>query len=345
MPITYFEGFDDITTETELVNKGWLAFGGSNFGILGTNRHGTAGGGIFSRHGTNAAVYQFPTAVDDVIVGFAYFRDTQLGTADYNIIDFRTDNGTNTLSLRAMAAGGSTYTINIYKNGNATLLHALPIIFQQQWYYFEIRARFTVGQEYLEFRVNGLPVYTSTGLTWPASTINRAAWNSNSSVYIYLDDMYMINNSDGIGFLGNVRIPYVIPNADTVQRDFTPNSGPTNYTQVDETSTIDNDTTYVSSSASGARDLLELNSLPVYTRTGICGIKPIVYVKNQSDAAAIREVMKSGTTVTTGTSKTITDTTTYKPYHSMGAVRLNPDTNLPWTEADITNLQIGYEVT
>lgn len=360
MPLIHFDGFDDVASATDLTNKGYTNVTGSYAGPF-SNRHGNPVGafgswGIGNSFGSGTGFRRvLPAQYTDIIVGFAFFHQWYSGAVNsinsifqlYGSDEFfhlrGTKNGNNTNAGLLISARKTSGNILIAEN---TLI---PLEYQT-WYYIEVRLRTTPGSEYLEIRVNGNQFITATGFSLDRTFVDQVGWvgvgntdNSGNRVFCY-DDIYIINNSDSLGFLGNVRIPYIPPNADTVQKDFVPNSGIINYTQVDETSTTDGDTTYVASSTPGARDLLDLSSLPAYTRTAIAGIKPSVAVKTQVDTANIREVIKSGSTITTGASKAVNDVTNYKLYDSLGAIRLNPDTNLPWTEADITNLQIGYEV-
>jgi hypothetical protein len=90
------------------------------------------------------------------------------------------------------------------------------------------------------------------------------AWSS----YIYFDDLY-IDDTTGTteaALPPRIAIDVVLPNGDSLPLEWTPNSGSTHYTQIDDPGSDDTDLTYISTNAGTDRVTLQnISSLPVDT--------------------------------------------------------------------------------
>ena len=145
--------------------------------------------------------------------------------------------------------------------------------------------------------------------------------------------------SDSITPLGPQRIYTLRPNADTIEKDWVPSSGATNYLMVDDV-VVDADATYVTASTVGDYDLYDIPNYPVATGT-IQAVNHIVWAR-KTDAATrtITSTIKSGATTTDSSQYTLS--ANFVGYSTL--YEANPNTSASWTVTDINNLQIGQKV-
>ena len=114
----------------------------------------------------------------------------------------------------------------------------------------------------------------------------------------------------------------------------------TNWENVDELGGHDGDTTTVSSSIAGDKDLYSVSTFP----GGISAIAGLFVTgfgrSDESAQASARLKVKSGNTEAEGATKLFTGAA-YKSFSASFPV--NPDTTLPWTNSDV--VQVGVEIT
>lgn len=365
MAVVFFDGFDDIIAYSQLASeRGWAnhgdLFGGNpQLFSLPVGRYGSGKAVETVHYSTvNGGYEKTFTAAAHVIFGVAIKSDfyTGGGGLNRNFIEFR--NGAANLVLqieRRTTSGTSTgvdeptfvntdWYFRVFKGtktvGNLLFTNPTRVFAEASpWLYVEVLLNCNVGSEQVILRVNGAEIFNATGITLPQLTVDRVRLCAGNFRNTY-DDVYLVNNADGTGFLGNVRIPYLSPDADTAQKDFTPNAGGTNYTQVDETSS-DSDTTYVSATTPGARDILSVANVSGYTPTGIKGVTTYTTAKVAADPANLRPVIRTAGVVANGASVPLT--TSYSIIANVYTV--NPATGVNWTPAEISALEAGYEIT
>jgi hypothetical protein len=152
-----------------------------------------------------------------------------------------------------------------------------------------------------------------------------------------IDDLYY---NDVATRIGECRVETIRPNADTADADWTPNGGTAHFSRVNET-VSDGDTTYVSSSTVGHRDLYELGNLSGVP-AAIHAVAPVMIArKDDATTRAVALVTDSGGTVTVGGNKAMT--ASYARYADI--LELNPDTGSAWDAAAVNALLVGVEVT
>lgn len=162
---------------------------------------------------------------------------------------------------------------------------------------------------------------------------------------MWFDDLYVCDaagpaNTD---FLGDCRVITLAPDADGSTNDFTPQGGGANFVEVDDgTSGSDDDATYVSASAVGAKDLYGYPALSA--EPGV--IKGVAVTtrarKTDAGARAFRAVARSGTTETAAGAShdalaSYADT--------QDIFETDPDTGAAWTEAGFAAAEFGIEIT
>jgi hypothetical protein len=198
--------------------------------------------------------------------------------------------------------------------------------------------------------LNGGAVLTLTGQNTRA-TANSSAnqvgtgpmTSTPSSMTFDLDDFFAC---DGTGsapqnaFLGDARIDCLFPSGDGSQSAWTPSSGTTHSTLVDETAPND-DTDYLSTATAGARDAQTLGDLPALGSVSIVGL--VHWLSARKDDAGTRQVkslVKSGaTTVVGGTTHALS--TSYLYYGEIWP--LDPATSAAWTTTAVNALEAGAE--
>jgi hypothetical protein len=175
------------------------------------------------------------------------------------------DDGT-TLHVRLPAGGTSTYT-------NAVSVNT--------WHYIEVewKAAKAVDGGYIKVWVDGTLIhdvgtedvstasfFRTLGFTY-GSQISGGNNDGTNSTPSAMDDMYFIH-VDGVTHvagtpLGDSRVIKLSPTSDAVPNDWTPDSGVTNYTQVDEQDWVTTD--YVDATTTGDDDHYGLATLAATT--------------------------------------------------------------------------------
>ena len=217
-------------------------------------------------------------------------------------------------------------------------------VLAKAWQNITVRVVISVTVGEIIVRVDGVVIYAGTGLNTGTLSIVSASLQSApwSGVYTcYFDNFVALNalgthsNSLPTGRL-NVRAYY--PNADGSYTGFTPNSGSTHYTQVNEAQ-ADDDASYVSSTAS-AEDSYDIQSLP---GSGIDQVHAVqvraVYRKTDLNPKVLH--------VTARSSSALAETADISVPMSYASSTLvlpdDPNTSDQWVVANVNALQIGVK--
>lgn len=237
--------------------------------------------------------------------------------------------------------GGQLY---FYNGGTGTLLATSPVcIVLNAWHFIEVTifVSDTVGTILCKVdgatQVNASALDTRNGATTGISDLwlGNDATDNRLGNYIF-DDIYM---TDGAS-LGEMRVETRYANADTAQKQWTPNSGSNNYSRVNET-LVDGDTTYVEGTTAGDHDLYGLapmSSVPA----SVPGIQ-LVHFGRKTDAGtrAITTTLKSGAVLDVGADNFLS--TSYQRYSRI--VELDPNGAIPWAYAALNAMTVGPKVT
>lgn len=181
------------------------------------------------------------------------------------------------------------------------------------------------GQQSINYSGDTLPVGASAEVVYVY--LHRQA----SSGYTYTDDFAWGTG----GLLGDCRVDYLAPNADTAVDDWTATAGDS-YQCVDEKPANDSD--YIYSSVNAEATELDLDA---FSGTGkvIKGVSVIGRAKEDVATAEQLELgVDSNGTDDTDT-KTMTDGFLYYTYF----LENNPDDAAPWEDADIDALKVRVE--
>jgi hypothetical protein len=294
--------------------------------------------------GSNPANLQFNMSANhaSLIVGFRFKTSTAFtGTTSNELVRFR-DGTTTQIGL---AINGTSKKLFLFKNTTGTTVATgTTTLLADSWYYAELKVVFGTTGSY-ELKLGGV-TEVSSGSADTTQTANDYAtnvlfdvYNSVSNSMKIIADIYICDTTGSAphnDFLGMVIVDTLFPTTDNSVQ-FTPLSS-TNASNVDET-TVDDDTTYNSSSTSTHVDTFNHGALPV-TPTTIFAAK-ITHKARKDDVAArsSRNKLISGGTTSSGTSVALSTSYQYLP----DIYTQNPDTSTAWTKTTIDATKIGYE--
>ena len=322
-----------------------LFFDGFDYSNLSSNRwnisapsHSTAQ----IRTGTHSADGNIINVERDVgsniatlILGFASYK-----SASGILCSFR-DGGTAQLTISVL----SDRSIEVRRGSSGgTLLgtSAASIYPLNAWAYVEVKAKIDPSTGTVEIRLGGsaTPVLNLTG----QNTRNTANSYTNRMALIssYFDDVYLSDTTGSApnnDFLGDVKVEVLYPSGAGTYAEWTPSTG-SNYQNVDEAGTPNNDTDYNSSATPNQRDLFAMGNLATTSGT-VFGVQ--THMVARKDDAGTRQVAlmtKSGATETVGSTETLT--TSYVNYDGT-VMETDPNTAAAWTITNVNAIEAGYK--
>jgi hypothetical protein len=331
MAIEFIDGFDHYTSNTNLARK-WDA---TSSGNSTTGRFtGSARRAINANLGLRSGQL---AAKATRVVGAALFWPTDSSFNTNPWFAFY-DNTTIQLDVRMDASGYMSVT----RNGTSLATASSPVT-KGVWYNWEFKATIDNSGSF-EVRLNGSTWVSGSSV----DTQNTANAYSNGIMFVnagydfYIDDFYCLNTdgSSNNDFLGECRVHSVLPDGEGNTQEFTPDSGSTHYTQVDEADP-DADTTYVSSDTVGHTEQFALANITI---TGSIAAVQTVITARKDDAGSreIAESCRSGSTDFTGSTQVLAST-----YLMFREIReTDPNTSPPsaWTQSTVNSAQFGLEI-
>ena len=295
----------------------------------------------------------FGGAKEEVLVGQAWhFEELPYAEPTIGILaspgvcigSFRTQANLPQISLFV----GTDGSIIAYRGGedpsgefDATLLgRTIPIIGAGAYQHIEVYLRASNENGALEIRVDEITRLSLTGIdTIPqgAPEVSQWAWGAQGvasiSGTVDVADAYANDTvNDGSGchtFIGDCKSGWLPVNADTAQADFALSAGSDGFALLDDTPP--DDATYISTSATTAQSDFGLTNAPA-NLSEILTVRPAVRAqKDDAGSALIAPSMKSN-----GVKEAIAGqpiTTAFAYYDAN--VPFNPDTDAPWTLAEL----------
>jgi hypothetical protein len=316
MALKFIEGFDDNLA----AQRGWTQI------QLATGRFGgNAGQPVFF----GLPYYPFPVPITGtIVVGVACYVNAAGGYANLLTVG--------PAILKATLSG------NISLNNGATLVStsaANPFVAPNVWRYVEIKYVMATGV--CTVRCDGVTVTSGTVATSTSvPTISCGVGNSSSSNLSW-DDMYVLDATGSINndFLGDVRVQTLLPNGDGSNSAFTPSTGTTHSTLVNE-STPDT-TGYVSASTIGQKDTYQFQDLPGNT-ANVYGLEITNYAhKDAAGPAGLANVVRVSATDYASTGQPLSQSWTA----NRDVVEANPATSAAWTPSEVNSAEFGVQVT
>lgn len=345
MALLWIEGFEGYgtTTGTDITTlvlaRGYVGTSGLR---LATGR--ISGYSLFyNSAGTGATVKTPPLTTDPtLIVGCAfYFPGTQFTAGIY--LYYNAVLGINVIFDPATA---STITVKL---GNTTLAiySGFTTLFNTNvWYYLEVKVYCHASAGTVEVRLNGTTIMSGGALSGINTQAGAEAYYNVvslwTSLYSHIDDIYICDGSGSIAndFQGVCRVLGIFPNADTATEQWTPNSGAVHYDRVAE-NPPDGATTYVSSSTQAQIDLYYYPAL--VGASTIVGIQINSQVILQAGTSVIIESpIVSNSVIDLGPDVQVYWTAAYADTRHISMT--DPNTDAPWTIANLAAAQIGVQV-
>lgn len=335
MTLLFIDGFDSYAA-ADITKKWNTADTPTMSGTSG--RRG--GGGLFYGGNASGASKVLPSNISTVVFGCA-FKIAVLGIGN-GIFKFM-DTSVNHVIVGVNADG----SISACRANTSTVLGttALGLISSNTYNYIEIKTTIHDTTGSVTIKLNGAQVLNLTNVdtrNGGNSTLNTVRVQSPaSSADVTFDDLYICDTAGSTNndFLGDVRVDTIMPNGDGNYTQFTPSTGTTHYTLVDESTP--NTTDYNDGSTVGDRDSYTLGNLSALTSQTIYGVQVNAAI-NKDDAgskSAATFVRSNGTngdgaTAVLGTSQV---------YVSQ-IYETNPDGAVAWTESTVNAMEAGVVV-
>jgi len=329
MALLFVDGFDHYATAD--ITKKWNSTSGATIDPTGGRR----GGGAFKSLAAGAATKAIPPS-PTVVIGWAWKVGDLGGTllTLYNagqVHDRLMVLGTG--QMQAQLADGMVHatSTNSVAAGN--------------WYYMEFKIFIHDTAGTIELRVNGAPWFALTGRDTRYATYGAAVDGfmiTGGNGIAWVDDLYVLDTTgtSNNDFLGDQRVDTLYPTADGTYSQFTPSTGTTHYTLVDETAP--NTTDYVDGTAAGQRDSYQFSDLTALAVQNIAGVQVnAAILKDDAGARSVCTFARSSTTDGDGASVALSTSQLYVSQ----VYPTNPNGGAAWSESAVNAAEFGVKVT
>ncbi len=296
----------------------------------------------FSTYGVNNNIMWAQwTGVSTLSIGVAYRVDRfDVGVYSHAIVQFLSGGPSGTARASICLSSGLQLYVTAGDVNATPVIQDTTILTVGAWHYLELEVVINSSTGRLSFYKDGLQVASSfngnTGST-AIDTVGIGFPEGNptlTNIGSY-DDMYVSNISTREG---ERRVQTLVPASDS-QKQFTPNSGTTDYTQVRELP-CDGDTTYVAGATAGLTDLYGITSLSgIPTAISAVQVRSI-FRKDDATTRTFSTVLKSNATVVNGT--TVAAAGSYQ--HQVDIAQTDPNTSAAWTAAGVNAALIGQRI-
>jgi hypothetical protein len=213
-----------------------------------------------------------------------------------------------------------------------------------KWYWLSINTTINNTTGAVTVKLNDINIITLTGQNTRGTTSNNYA----NRVYIksvnyyssYIDDVII---TDTLGSKYNdvlleKTIKAYYPNADGTINDWTPSTG-SRYTCVNETSTNNGDTNYISSSTAGNIQLFTMGDTNNVNNLDAVQISALAK-KDDAAVRTLRTVLRTGSTNYEGVDQSLSST--YQAYTTI--YETNPNTGSNWDQTSFNGIEAGVKV-
>lgn len=326
MAVVLIEGFDHLTA-AGMTAKGWSTAPN----LMQPGRFGGQSA-RFSSSATHASK-PLPSSYSTIFLGFAFFSTSLATGNDFAILRA---GATNVCRLQLNGAGN----LLVLNSGGTTIATGSANLLVNTWYYIEVKLVVNGASGSVEVHLNGAVEISSTAGNFGTTNIDtlQIGQGSNSGQFQY-DDMYVCDTTGSAPqntFLGDVRVATIYPAGDGAHTAWTPNTGTTHYTQVDEAQ-ADDDTTYVSDATPGDLDTYTFGTID--TGATVYALQTNLYArKDDANTRQIAPVIRQSGTDNIGA--TVTLASTYVDYTQI----YNQDpTSAAWTPTTVNADQYGVK--
>lgn len=350
--LLWAEGFDQYgLTETFMLDGLWSEVSINHVlssAVARTGTYSLSHNGGTSTPNPNFVRRQFGSALTTVGVGAAFYPVSLPSVDDqFCIAEFRDAANTaqiwvgmQTTGAIAVRRGSRTGTLLAT---SATLLTAAT------WNQLEIRVTISNTVGTVEVRLNGsaTPIINLSGIDTQATALAETSQVAMAGIgptlspvaVSYWDDFFAWDTSGANNnqFLGDKKCYLILPDADTAEADWVPDTGVEGFSRIDEVPP-DDDTSYVEASVVGDISDYGLQSLPSEVTT-ISAVYAIGRTrKTDAGTCDVTQSMVSGASVAAGTSRALTTAYTYRP----DVFETDPATGVLWTVSGFNAAQLRF---
>lgn len=337
MAILLMEGFEGYGDYNDF-NRRHHTDGTSFFSFV-TGRDGSGKAMRLSFASTEAWL-RHPASDTSYVLGFGFQRDSLLVATD--IATLLAEDGSSEQLVLRQDAGGTLYldrgATNIDSNAYGLVADT--------WYYIEMDITWGDGTAgAYDIYVNGQNIMSGTSVDTRNVTGDNCSgveFQGNSSGAGIFDDVVAIDGTgtDQTTRIGPCFIETVIPNGDGNTVNFTPSAG-SNWQNVDDGDSPDDDTTYNSSSTATHKDLYAMAALTGNIGT-VYAVQPRSYVRGvDAGTRGLKNVARSNVTEVDGTEKFVDQSYIYIDH----IYENDPNGGGAWTESSVNAAEFGIKIT
>lgn len=357
MALLWCDGFDHYGTTAGNLTEGVWAEVSSGYGLSAVNPRTGLRCINFNASTTTPRRMRRVLGGAKTTVGIAcaiYMSNLPIVNNSYVLMDFRDAANAVQISI-VVQSTGTISAIRGVASGTILGTSASPVITAEAYQHVETLVFFSQTVGTVEVRVNGVTVLSLSGQDTVASSLiecSQVAFSLGPNVTTAapdvvsdLDDVFTYDNAGSFNntFIGDRRVLTLLPDADTIQADWTPVGSATGFGAIDE-NTPDGDTTYITAGAPGSPGPISefgIQNLPA----GISAISAVVIVemarKTEAGPANTQWSVISGVSETAGADKPMTEIYTYR----QDVFETDPASAAPFTPAEVDALLIKVERT
>lgn len=353
MALLFVDGVDSYTADTDILSK-WdgvdttdITFG-STLGRFGN-------GGFRMTDDVTHLQKNIPltgatATTDELMVSISIKTENFPPTTDDLIIQFVSPENTDQICLAMSSAG----TLNVRRGGSSSsplIGSSSGGVMQDKWQRVEMMVVIAdspngsvkvVVDGVTEIDLSSIDTKATSGDTDGSTMVQFGGPNTSGG---WLLDDFVIHVSSGdapTALLGDLEVQTLRPNGTGDRNESTAVGAATRYQAVDETGVNDGDTTYVSMSNAGDRDLYAAENLTGSPTTVHAVVVNNVCRTDGSDSREITAFVKENVTEGQAATKTVPNGAGYLTVQSYFPE--NPDTAAAWSASEVDGMQIGQKV-
>lgn len=328
MAVVLLEGFDHYGPG-DRIGKGWSAAGGT--AVTGRFSVGQA----IQSAGSAVIAKTLPSSYSTLWVGFAFKVTTQVAQDIFVV-----RNGATNVARIALVVSGADRVLRVTNAGGTTLCTGTTPIAVSTFYYIEMKVVVNASTGTIDLWLNGGSSTEAAGssLNTGSSNIDNVGMNWVNGIVQTYDDIYVVDSSGSSPTntrLGESRIDVLPPTGNGANTAWTGAFG-----DVDDGTTIDNDTTFISSSTPGDRETYSLTDLPSTAGTIFAVQTNLFARKDDASARTIAPVIRISGTDYDGTTS-VPLGVEYMDYTQLYD-RLDPS-GAAWTTATVNAMEAGVK--
>lgn len=338
MTLLFMDGFDHYAS-ADITKK----YSVSSSATISSNT-GRRSGGCYVGGKYHYTTKSLPSSSASVVFGMAVKLVSDASTTGLvSILEGTTVH----LTLGFVGTTGGKIRITRGDSGGTLLATSTATLSIGFWYYVELKATIHDTTGSYELRINGGADVSGSsvdtrngGASGVIDTIQLGSYATIGTPASY-DDFYICNQSGATNnnFLGDCRIDTLYPTSDGNYSAFTPSTGTTHYTLVDESTP--NTTDYNSGVNSGDRDSYGYQDLSSITNQTIYAVQiNAAALKSDAGARSLGTMSRLSGTDKDGTGAALGTSQMY-----ISEIQETDPSSAAWTQSNVNAAEFGVKVT